>query len=208
MNESLDHALENLGLEEKEESARHSFLIGLAYLYGIDVEINVDRAFQLITAAAEAQRPDPDAMEKLAELYANGIGIDTNLQKAIYWQKKFTWFIASDLCRQLPPEERINLEMKLFHGLLKLSDFQKADGEYDAAIQNAKNGLEEILRIEKEISARERIKGKAEALSKLGNLHKIQGKNIVATKYYEMSLELKKILIEKKEEMKWKKGKY
>ncbi len=208
LNESLERALENLGLEEKEESARHSFLIGLAYLFGIDVEINIDRAFQLITAAAEAQRPYPDAMRKLAELYANGIGIDANLQKAIYWQKKYTWFISADLCQQLAPEERINLEMKLFYAMLKLSDLQKAEGEYAAAIQNVKNGLEEILRIEKEISAHDRIKGKAEALGKLGNLHKIQGKKIVAAKYCEMSLELKKLLIEKKEEMKWKKEKY
>ena len=45
----------------------HNFLIGLAYLDGIDVEVDRQRAIELITDAGEANLPE--AMEKLCHIY-------------------------------------------------------------------------------------------------------------------------------------------
>ena len=67
--------------------AEQNFLIGLAYLKGIDVEINRERGIELITAAAEADYPE--AVEKLYKLYSGeeGYGYKSHNQ-AIIWGKK------------------------------------------------------------------------------------------------------------------------
>lgn len=61
----------------------HNFLIGLAYLDGIDVEVNRERALKLITSAAEAELPE--AMEKLFTMYHEGIGVALDYRKELVW---------------------------------------------------------------------------------------------------------------------------
>lgn len=58
-------------------------VLGLCYLYGIDVEINYIEAFRLLTAAAEqgASR----AMLNLGYMYAQGLGTEKNVAEAIRW---------------------------------------------------------------------------------------------------------------------------
>ena len=64
----------------------HTYLIGLAYLNGIDVERDYDRALKLITAAAEKECPD--AMEELAKMYFDANGVKRDFSRAVEWQKK------------------------------------------------------------------------------------------------------------------------
>lgn len=61
----------------------HNFLIGLAYLDGIDVEVNRELALELITEAAEAGLPE--AMDKLYTIYIDGIGANVDYPKALKW---------------------------------------------------------------------------------------------------------------------------
>ena len=68
---------------ETNNSPEHNFLIGLAYLDGIDVEVNRDFALELITSAAESNLIE--AMKKLYTMYRDGIGTNTNYQKAVEW---------------------------------------------------------------------------------------------------------------------------
>ena len=68
---------------EKNNSPEHNFLIGLAYLEGIDVEVNRERAVELITSAAEAGLDE--AMEKLYEMYYGGDGVALDYRAALYW---------------------------------------------------------------------------------------------------------------------------
>lgn len=65
---------------EPNDTPEHNFLIGLAYLYGIDIEINSTRALELITSAAEMGLIE--AQKKLIDIYKNGIGVDRDLKKA------------------------------------------------------------------------------------------------------------------------------
>ncbi len=65
----------------------HNFMIGLAYLEGIDVEKNSELAFGLIKGAAEAGLPE--AMEKLADMYERGIGAAYNPEEALVWREKY-----------------------------------------------------------------------------------------------------------------------
>ncbi|MBQ9746828.1 MAG: TIR domain-containing protein [Clostridia bacterium] len=71
----------------------HKFLIGLAYLGGIDVETNQSRAVSLILEAAESGFAP--AAEKLAAMYRTGDGVKHDLYKASRWQSAYTEF-----CRQ------------------------------------------------------------------------------------------------------------
>ena len=57
MNQTFLDALTRIARKESDGSARHRFFIGLAYLNGIDVEINQERALELITGAAQDPNP-------------------------------------------------------------------------------------------------------------------------------------------------------
>lgn len=71
----------------------HNYLIGLAYLDGIDVEVDRRRALELITGAAEQNLPE--AMEKLYHMYDTGTGTGLNYREAARWAEQVT-----EYCRQ------------------------------------------------------------------------------------------------------------
>lgn len=73
-------------LRSHDDDPEHLYLIGLAYLSGIDVEKNASRALELITSAAE--RDYPDAIKKLVSMYENGEGVMRDHEKQIVWQEK------------------------------------------------------------------------------------------------------------------------
>lgn len=83
---TLQNALEFIVLRSNDNDPKHNFFIGLAYLGGIDVEINHERAVSLITSAAEAGLPE--AMEKLVSMYRIGEGVARNYEIAVAWQSK------------------------------------------------------------------------------------------------------------------------
>ncbi len=86
LSDSLMKALEGIALRENDSDPEHNFFIGLAYLGGIDVEKDSDRAIKLITSAADAGLPE--AMEKLVSVYRNGEAGTRDYEKAIEWQRK------------------------------------------------------------------------------------------------------------------------
>lgn len=83
---ALMRALQRIAIRENDNDPQHNFFIGLAYLGGIDVEVDHARALSLITSAAEAELPE--AIEKLVTMYRNGEGVDRNYETAIAWQEK------------------------------------------------------------------------------------------------------------------------
>lgn len=83
------------------EEPIHNFLIGLAYLEGIDVEKNIDRAIELITLAARADLPE--AMEKLPEILYYYCGSDSDHDERIpYWMEKIYLYYASECGAEHP----------------------------------------------------------------------------------------------------------
>ncbi len=88
--ETLDagirEALKTLVVKPNEDDPEHNYLLGLAYLEGIDVEVNPRYAVELITSAAEAELPE--AMMKLQKMYLNGERVEVDYQKALYWAKR------------------------------------------------------------------------------------------------------------------------
>ena len=66
-------------------SSYDKYLLGMAYLNGVDVEINNERAVQLLTESAEAERTE--AIEKLVDIYYYGGSVSVDYHKALKWQK-------------------------------------------------------------------------------------------------------------------------
>ena len=82
----LRDALQGLALRENDADPRHNFFIGLAYLAGIDVEVNKEKGADLIQSAARDGLPE--AMEKLADMYRTGDGVKRDHKAAVQWQEK------------------------------------------------------------------------------------------------------------------------
>ena len=62
------------------------YLVALAYLDGIDVEVDHDRAFAMLSYCAE--KGHVDSLKALAEMYKSGKGVERDISKAIQWQKR------------------------------------------------------------------------------------------------------------------------
>lgn len=68
------------------DAAYHTYLMGIAYLYGIDVEVNTERGLSLLYEAIE--QGCPQAAGKLAEMYREGKVVENNYGKYLYWLGK------------------------------------------------------------------------------------------------------------------------
>ena len=79
---SLADMLVGIAIAENDNDPEHNYLIGLAYLHGIDVEVDRERGMELITAAAEADYLD--AMDRLYEIYQ----VKGNFRQCLYWSKR------------------------------------------------------------------------------------------------------------------------
>ncbi len=84
--ERLLESISKIAIEANDDDPEHNFLIGLAYLDGIDVEINGERAVELITKAAEAELPE--AIKKLVEIYDDGKRVVLDYRKALVWAER------------------------------------------------------------------------------------------------------------------------
>jgi len=84
--ERLVQSLGKIAREENDDDPEHNYLIGLAYLDGVDVETDKTRGLTLITKAAEAELPE--AMEKLYDMYYEGIHMALDYRKAVIWAQR------------------------------------------------------------------------------------------------------------------------
>lgn len=82
----LTEALSEIAIPGNNNDPEHNYLIGLAYLDGIDVEKNAEMGIELITLAAESDFPE--AMYKLSYIYKTGDGANIDINKAMKWAKK------------------------------------------------------------------------------------------------------------------------
>ncbi len=83
---ALHESLQGIADPKNDDDPQHNYYIGLAYLGGVDVEVNRPLAVELITKAAEGGWVD--AMQKLVEMYRNGRDVAKNLHTATYWQHR------------------------------------------------------------------------------------------------------------------------
>ena len=107
----LLQTIRRLGFEENNDDPAHNYLIGLAYLDGIDVEVDRKRALEMITHAAESDLPE--AMKKLVSMYQEGVGTERSYRDALKWSETYR-----DYCKRNYDE----------------LDPRVADAEHDVAI--------------------------------------------------------------------------
>ena len=84
---SLLSFIETVPIRTNYNDPEHNMLIGLAYLDGIDVEIDVERGIEMITFAAEAGVPE--AMDKLFNMYKEGDRVTVDYYQALKWIKQY-----------------------------------------------------------------------------------------------------------------------
>jgi len=84
--ERLVYTLGKIAREENNDDPEHNYLIGLAYLEGIDVETDKERGIELITKAAQSGLLE--AMKALYEMYSEGKNTALDYRKALVWAEK------------------------------------------------------------------------------------------------------------------------
>ncbi len=84
----LNKRLKRYALQTGKNDPQHMFLIGLAYLDGINMEVDAEKACALITEAGDAGLEE--AMRKLSAMYFHGKGVPKSLVRSIEWQEKLT----------------------------------------------------------------------------------------------------------------------
>ena len=117
LSDALQAALINIARRENDNDSQHNFFIGLAYLEGIDVEVDRDRALQLITSAAETNEV-PEAIEKLVAMYKEGYGVKRDYHTAVEWQQKLVDYWE----REYEKSHSMENYRKLFSALWDLSN--------------------------------------------------------------------------------------
>jgi len=186
---ALTKIILRLAVEEKERDPVHNYLIGLAYLDGIDVEIDSARALELITGAAEAGIPE--AMAQLVTMYENGKGVARDYREGVKWRVRHV-----DCLRQAyaaaPTEE---LADELIAALWSLGDAQYELRDLDAteAAYAEMNSLSEQRAASGSEQSRRLL---ALSNQKLGELAKAEGDLAAASKYFEKAYFISRELAE------------
>lgn len=113
MSEALLKAVQKMAIKENDQSPMHNFFIGLAYLNGIDVEVDRERAVRLITASAEAGLPE--AIDQLVQMLRTGKGIERSYEKAIEWQKRRIEAAISEFSHNRTDENLISVVKSMIY---------------------------------------------------------------------------------------------
>lgn len=167
----VSHSLGWIDKKENDGSARNRYFMGLAYLSGIDAQINRSKALELLESAAEDPEPCLDATEKLVDMYLFGIGVSLDIEKAIFWQEK--------LCKQLQteykighsPDEHLDVGTRYFHALISLSDILRIAGQLPQAISTAKQALQAAEELASEVGKQESDRNIAMVYDRLSSLY-------------------------------------
>jgi len=70
--------------------SERAYLLGMAYFKGFGVERDIDRAVRLMEIASkDCNQSALNAIYQLGKIYTDGIGIDINYDKSLYWNKKY-----------------------------------------------------------------------------------------------------------------------
>lgn len=96
----LLETVRRLGLAKAEHDPAHNYLIGLAYLNGIDVEADRARAVELITSAADSELPE--AMEKLVDMYRSAVGVERDYKQAVHWAERLLAYYTREFGEEHP----------------------------------------------------------------------------------------------------------
>ena len=175
-------SLKGLAIAENDNDPQHNFFIGLAYLGGIDVEVNHERAVNLITGSAE-QGYIP-AIEKLVSMYNSGEGVSRDYHKAVEWQKS----LVEERKKKYESNPGETTALILLSDLWDLGDAYQALGQ----LSSAQNTYEEMRCFSEQFSQKYTDKRftryQSVSYNQLGDIAKAQGKLSDAEEWYRKGL--------------------
>ena len=132
LTERLSNFFESLAIRENDSDPQHNFLIGLAYLSGIDEEVNKERAFDLIYSSAKHEYIP--AIDQLVKMYDTGEGVERNFNNAVKWLEKLVK-LREKTYKEAPckgtAEELICDYWDLGTAYLSLGEWSKAKGLFE-----------------------------------------------------------------------------
>lgn len=188
---SIYEALSTTKKLKENNEAQHIYYMGMAYLNGIDVEVNFDRARELIEKAANSEYLD--AMIQMVSMYLHGKGVRRDIDSAIKWQEK----IVKNLERK--PTNDIDSTLTLLNELWFLGDFYWEildDRHCLFAFKKMKRVCEEYNKnSRKSDDSSKRIKFAryyAIACEKIGNMLERSREFDAAIEHYRLALKAKK----------------
>lgn len=182
--DALLKAVQKLALRENHGDPEHSFFMGLAYLNGIDLEVDRERALSLITGAAKAGVPE--ALQKLVDMLRNGDGTARDYPAAVQWQQRLADYWREQYEKTGTAEDGERL-------VIALEDL----GAYQytlANLEDAKQAYEQMMTLSRQLL---QVYGQeamqyhlATSYENLGDVSKAEGKLAQAKDYYLQILEL------------------
>ncbi len=184
LKKSLAQAFSSYALRENDTDPAHNYLIGLAYLEGIDVEINHERAAELITSSAEAELPE--AIEKLIEMYKSGEGVKRNHETALMWQKRLAELYKRRFLQDKTDDNALRMENVFWN----LGDYCITLGK----LKDANDAYSAMLEMLEYIDTEWKERYVSLCYDSLGNIAKAEQNLALAKEYYEKDLEINKKL--------------
>lgn len=196
LSSALLEAVQQLAIRENDGSPEHNFFIGLAYLNGIDVEVDRQRALELITGSAEAGLPE--AMGQLARMHRSGDGVQRDRRQAAQWQNRLAQARQRQYQRTQGEEEGLAWAEALA-GLgqdwLELADLARAGQAYRQAQQLCR----QLVSASGSRAARQAL---AQVLQDQGQISLAEGQPRQAKEHYAQSLDLRRQLLNQQPEAK------
>jgi TPR repeat protein len=188
LSELLLTSVKNLAIKENDKDARHNFFIGLAYLTGIDVEVDHKRAVSLITSAAEAGLIE--AIDKLIRMYEEGEGVERNYETAVAWREKKI-VRQEQIYREVSNDRRLNT---LFWTVIECGDAYKALGKLSPAREKYALGQQLLEDSGRQGDNKNILRNVSVSYSKLGDICASCGDLAGARAYYEKAQDIREQL--------------
>ena len=182
--DALKKAVEKMELPKGDASPEKDYLIGLAYLSGVDMEVDRRRAVTRIRAAADAGYPE--AMEKMVGMYRTGEGVKRDYRTAVEWQEKLAGCRRAQFAFSLAQDDAAEWAAEA----LKLGDYcyELRDLGPARAILEEMRALLEFFALNEDYS--EFWYYLPTVYERLGNVIQAQGQLEEAQEYYRKGLEL------------------
>lgn len=190
LSEVILESIRKIAIMENDNSPEHNFFIGLAYLGGIDVEVDNEKALSLITSAADNGLLE--AMKKLVDIFEYGKGADINIHNAINWQKLVVIsYNDHDNC-YTSKEDHFGFAKELW----RLGDLYKRVGDYSSAtktFRQMQNICEESFNIYHDASTARYL---SVSYTLVGEMLEKNGNYIEAIEIYLKAKEVFELLVE------------
>ena len=182
---ALAEHLQTEAVAKNRTDPRHLYLMGLAYLSGIDVEIDHAKALRLLQQAAKAGWLQ--ATMKLINMYCEGIGVAIDFTQAIWW----TEFMISQARLSYQNDPCESAAGLLAVAWLEYDNLLEQAGKIDQAQATMEQFVEEMPKLREQIGpSRPFARTLAEGHHRLGKHFRKKGLLEQAQKHFTASLEL------------------